>query len=346
MAQERKDKPQSLLGPTFEGLGEDIILSIFSFVGVGTVENNKNKITPSRCTNEVPPTPTKNGESGSSNSTKGVLPCGVSKAWKEFAEHAVLWKQAILRQLKTEPHLWMEGLLKLVEHNPHFDHARRKLGYDSSDHNDDDYIVDDSDDEAVESLLDRVHVALQHAAYKSLFRDVVHKHIRQVLPVFYMPGHVLLGGSYRLHLFEPRYRLLVAEMLKGYPQEAKLGGPTNAAGRCAPLFIHANRDPFGASSPACLVQMVRCNISPRDGTADIMLMPVAYVTLENIWIRPNSGNLYYAESVRMGHKATREIHELINRETLDSVVSRFEGYYTEYGTSDDDDEDFDDDFWE
>ena len=158
-----------------------------------------------------------------------------------------------------------------------------------------------------------------------------------------MPGHVLLGGSYRLHMFEPRYRLLVAELLKGYPEEAKRGELIATGGRPAPIFVHANRNPFAASSPACLVQLVRCNISPRDGTADVMLLPIAYIWMEKIWIRANSGNLHYAQCIRMGQKATREMHELINQETLESVISRMGDYMTDDEDEFDDDASFEDD---
>jgi hypothetical protein len=287
----------------FEVLGEDAVLSIFSFIGHAPLEKIARNPGDSELTHCLP---------------------GVSKFWQEMAQHDCLWKPAILRQLQREPALWTEGLVSLVKSQKTWD-ATCLAG-----------------DESFETLLERVREALGNASYKKLYRQVVSEYIRQVLPVFYMPGHVMLGGSYRLHLFEPRYRLLVAELLKGYPREAKKGELTASEDRPAPIFIHANRQPFGASSPACLVQMVRCNISDRDGTADIMLLPIAYLWLEKVWIRPNSGNLHYAQSIRMGQKATREMHALVNQETLGSILSQVGDYNSmDYWT---DDEDYDDDY--
>lgn len=291
----------------FGFLGEDAVLSIFSFVGNAPLERIASNPGNSELTHLLPE---------------------VSKFWQSMAEHDCLWKPAILRQLEREPSLWTEGLLKMVQ--------KKKSGLH--------FVFQDN--ETPESLLEHVRGALGNYSYKKIYRHVVSKHIRQVLPVFYMPGHVLLGGSYRLHMFEPRYRLLVAELLRGYPEEARQGGLIASEGRPAPIFVHANRNPFGASSPACLVQMVRCNISPRDGTADVMLLPIAYIWLEKLFIRANSGNLHYAQCIRMGQKATREMHELINQETLESVISRMGDYMTDDDDDDDDDDEDFDDMWD
>jgi hypothetical protein len=283
----------------FQVLGEDAILTIFSFAGHAPLEKIASNPGASELAQSIP---------------------AVSKFWRTMSEHDSLWKPAILRQLQREPNLWAEGLLKMVQ--------RKKSGCH--------FVLED--DETPESFLDRVRGALGNASYKKIYRNVVSKHIRQVLPVFYMPGHILLGGSYRLHMFEPRYRLLVAELLKGYPEEARQGGNTASGDRPAPIFIHANRQPLGPDNPACLVQLIRCNVSPRDGTVDAMLLPIAYVWLEKIWVRSKSGNLHYAQCIRMGQKATREMHKLVNQETLESVISRMGDYLT-----DDEDEDFEED---
>lgn len=288
----------------FEVLGDDAVLSIFSFIGHAPLELVASNPGASELTQSLPE---------------------VSKFWRTTSAHDCLWKPAILRQLQREPSLWTEGLLKMV-------HKKQRAW---------NFVFQDN--ETPESFLDRVRGALSNASCKKIYRHVVSKHIRQVLPVFYMAGHVLLGGSYRLHMFEPRYRLLVHELLKGYPEEAKKGGLTSSGDRPAPIFIHANRHPFGAASPACLVQLVRCNISPRDGTADVMLLPIAYIWLEKIWIRPNSGSLHYAQCIRMGQKATREMHELINQETLESIITRMGDYLTDDEDDSDDDEEWDDD---
>lgn len=296
--------PKHSMDDRFEVLGEDSILSIMTFVANAPLEQEVScKASVSELTNLLP---------------------GVNKMFQGLSEHDSLWKPALLRQLQREPKLWTEGLLKLAE--------KQKL-----------WDADFGDNETTESFLDRVRDAVNSIPYKNIYKQVLSEHIRMTMPVFYMPGPLLLGGSYRVHLFEPRYRLMVAELLRDYPQEARQGGLTTEGGRPAPVFIHANRDPFGVASGACLVQMVRCNISPRDGTADIMLLPLSYIWLEKVWTRPNSGNLHYAQGVRMGHKATREMHDLINRETRDTLVGGAADY-GEYWTDDEEDDDFDEDF--
>lgn len=282
---------------SFQELGEDVVLTIFSYVGHAPLEKVASNPGASELTQSLPE---------------------VSKFWRRMADHDSLWKPAILRQLEREPNLWTEALLKIVQ--------RRKSAWN--------FVF--QEDETAESFLERVRAALGKASYKKIYRSVVSKHIRQVLPVFYMPGHILLGGSYRLHMFEPRYRLLVAELLKGYPEEARMGASTVSGNREAPVFIHANRQPFGPASPACLVQLIRCNISPRDGTADVMLLPVAYVWMEKLWTRSNSGNLHYAQCLHMGQTTTKKMHQLVNQENLESLITRMGDYLT-----DDEDEDFD-----
>ena len=79
-----------------------------------------------------------------------------------------------------------------------------------------------------------------------------------------------LGEPYELHFFEPRYRLLIAEVMKGYPESAKSGGRIQNP----PIFVHANRGPLAPTTPATLVEVVRCEIFP-DGRADVVLMPKA-----------------------------------------------------------------------
>jgi len=308
------------LDDRFEVLGEDTILSILRFVSHAPLEQVHSVCRPDHVRVD------KNPKTELTDSLPGVC-----KLFQGLSEHDALWKPAIMRQLQREPELWMEGLLKVAQNE-------KQLLWDT-DHND--YY------ETPNSFLERVRHALNCISYKNLYKKVISEHIRMTLPVFYMPGPLMLGGSYRVHLFEPRYRLMIAELMKDYPLSARQGGLTAVGGRQAPVFIHANRDPFAVSSGACLVKMVRCNISPRDGTADIMLLPVAYLWLEKVWVRPNSGKLHYAQSVRMGAKATKDMHQLINRETREVLVGGVhyggDGVDDPDTSSDEEDEDFEDD---
>jgi len=59
--------------------------------------------------------------------------------------------------------------------------------------------------------------------YQYLFNSIVNHHMKYKAPVFYMPSSIKLGECYGLHFFEPRYRLLISEVLSNYPVSAKRG---------------------------------------------------------------------------------------------------------------------------
>ena len=142
---------------------------------------------------------------------------------------------------------------------------------------------------------------------QEVFQRIVSTYLRFTKPVFGMNGNVRLGEPFGLHFFEPRYRILIAQATEDFPPEARQGEPilANANGDF-PTFVYAHVAPFAPTKPACLVQVRQCHIHP-DGTADVMLVPVAYVWLEQLWERPNTGHLYYAQCLRMGQDATRQM---------------------------------------
>jgi hypothetical protein len=138
---------------------------------------------------------------------------------------------------------------------------------------------------------------------------------------------VKLGDAYGLYFFEPRYRYMIAEDMKYQPVEAKCGG--RVMGDSA-VFIHANRGPLAPSTPATLVQVKQCEISP-DGHANVELAPVAYAWLEKVWTHPNSGSLAYAQSFKMGQKATHAMHQLARQEQLGNAMSNLPDHLVREG---------------
>ena len=117
---------------------------------------------------------------------------------------------------------------------------------------------------------------------------------------------VCISREYGLHLFEPRYRFMVRDILNSCqnPQSARRGEPiqpgTNEEGMIQPpCIIHfclPQRIRPGAL--ACLVQIVWCRTYEQE-SADVQLMPVAWVRLENLWVRPEYGHLFYAKATRV-----------------------------------------------
>ncbi len=136
-----------------------------------------------------------------------------------------------------------------------------------------------------------------------------------------------LGVPYGLHFFEPRYHILISEVMAGYPVSARRGQQirpyvpgispsfSNSVSvmdddikssvldlveknesllgeNHLPMFIHAHQD-FRANCAATIVQVQICSISPN-GSADVLLKPIAHIWIEKIWERPVTGGLYEA----------------------------------------------------
>lgn len=147
---------------------------------------------------------------------------------------------------------------------------------------------------------------------------------------------VRLGVEYGLHFFEPRYRLLISEVMSGYPVNARRGQriapvipdilPSTNPVRDervkfdllnflekhessiqkyqVPTFIHAHQPPVAPNTPATIVQVVHCQIA-ADGRADVFLKPIGYVWIERIWERLGSGGLFEARGIRMDNEESR-----------------------------------------
>ena len=203
--------------------------------------------------------------------------------------------------------------------------------------------------------LEQVHNLLQ-LDYKAIYRRVVDTHVRCTAPVFFMTGHVRLGHTIQLHFFEPRYRLLIALTMDGWPESARRGAPicANRQGEW-PTFLYAFKSELRPGAPACLVQVKQCLVYP-DGTADVSLLVHAYVRLEQVWERPHSGRLFEATGFRMGtggistNGTTRDV-VVLRRMTLLQFLGPMEnamhvvvsGMARHTAGDDDDDEDDEDD---
>jgi hypothetical protein len=148
---------------------------------------------------------------------------------------------------------------------------------------------------------------IQPRSYKELYQHMLNRRLRHTGPVFCMPANVKLGQAYGLHLFEPRYRLLIADVLRHVPPEYKQGRKHLMEGNYFVSFIHANYTPIVDNETlASLVQVVRCEIYD-DGRADVLLLPIQHVWLEHLWYRPDSGHLIYAQCRKLGKN---EVHAI------------------------------------
>jgi len=179
--------------------------------------------------------------------------------------------------------------------------------------------------------------------YQRLYRSIVLRHLRYKGPVFIMGSSVLLGSSYGLHFFEPRYRVLISEVMARYSVSARRGEqivpsvpgifpPTSHSimdddikssvldlveknqsllGEYhLPTFIHAHRG-FRSNCAATIVQVQICSINPN-GSADVLLKPIAYIWIEKIWERRGTGGLYEARGIRMGAELSERFERWCN----------------------------------
>jgi hypothetical protein len=216
----------------------------------------------------------------------------VSRRFRDFSRTDLYWKQALIRQVTNEPFLWRSGLLQICREDPRLTHSTNKVD------------------------LVEVASALQGKSYKELYAQVLSEQVRFKGPVFFMPGQLQIGEPYGLHIFEPRYRLMIAEVMQHQRPEARRGGKVHGDA----LFIHANRSPLAPTSPAVLVQVQRCEVYP-DGRADVVLVPVSHVWVEKLWVRPDSGHLYFAQCLRMPLTLTHQMNTLARQEALADVMN-------------------------
>lgn len=257
--------------PLFLNLQDDLQAKILSFVADAPFE--------SKALDNKPP--------AAISSLTHTLPC-VNRQFHMMSTSDAFWKAALLRMVQREPSLWKTALEKLCESE---ENGNGGGG--------------DDDEAALEALIERAqdHLLATRRSYKALYEIVVNEYLRFKGPVFIMRSQAILGEIYGLHFFEPRYRLLIAEVMQNQPESAKNGGriPNPV------YFLHANRGTLDPATPALLVKVVQCEIY-GDGRADVLLLPVQYVWMERSWVRPNSGRLYYAQTLKMGKRAEARLN--------------------------------------
>jgi hypothetical protein len=252
--------------PQFAILSDDVVRLIVSFMADAPMEQKlpgpiENKYRAAALTSSLP---------------------FVNKRFNEMSNADYLWGPALSRQLskKASGHLWRGGLRRLLPL--------------------------DFELEEGQSLLHAVLESLGEGfRYKDVYMKLLERHIKIEAPVFIMPCQLQLGEMYGLHLFEPRYRIMVREVLDDCenPEESMRGGKIVSSCRDGfikpPLLIHACMGSrLGPGQLACLVQIVWCR-TYEFGTADVQLLPVAWVKLDEISVRPNSGHLFCAKGTRI-----------------------------------------------
>ena len=176
-----------------------------------------------------------------------TLPLVCKQFYKLTSKHDLHWKNGLLRLVENDPN-WEEGLKRTIfdakcdelrseirERNTKRRDKRTKenappqsVAASAVNTSDSDISITLSEKE---ELLEEACKALRSShpsvpstrIYQYLFNSIVNHHMKYKAPVFYMPSSIKLGECYGLHFFEPRYRLLISEVLSNYPVSAKRG---------------------------------------------------------------------------------------------------------------------------
>jgi len=231
---------------------------------------------------------------------QGALTSSLPLVSKEFSRFAVLdyfWEPILKRQIAHDDHgmLWKEGLRRLLPSNQ-----------DTNDSN-------DAESMHFERTIREIQEQFDNGmGYRDIYKKVLTSHIYFEAQVFMMPCHLQIGETYSLHLFEPRYRVMIHELISGCenPDEARNGAIIRIGRQDGvlqpPYLIHACLGRAAPGELACLVQLIGCQIY-ANGSADVLLLPVAWVKLDRIWIRRNAGNLFCAKAWRLPPHSVRTL---------------------------------------
>lgn len=261
---------QSSSFPQFSQLHEDLKVSIIGFVADAPLEE---------CAN-VP-----------FSSLTHTLPL-VSKQFHRMTSVVeTFWKDAICRQAtRHEPTLWRGALKKIW----------RECANGDNNQNEDSQTSKEEEISIIE-LVERVVVSKNYSGFKALYKDIVRNHLRFVAPVFYM-GNTLerLGRPYALHFFEPRYQYMMADIMRDQSDTVRRGEGPVVGENSDVCFVHA-MNPLRPLDMAVLVRVLRCGMFP-DGRADVLMVPIQQVWLEQVWIRQNTGDLHYAKCLRLSKR--------------------------------------------
>jgi hypothetical protein len=271
---------------------EDLQLSILSFIAEAPFENSSILVATARTAEEI-------AETCHSTLTH-VLPL-VSRQFYHYCQQDLFWKMALIRLLQKDYDLWTTGLRHVlsvpfdsatsVHHNERANLETTIKGEEAKSNPKSPFVLG--------PFLEQIHGRWgQQGGYIALFQDVVQRYLRCTAPIFYMPGHIMLHETFRLHLFEQRYRIMIADLLMAHPESARDGSPIPEGRRPTFLYVFDSRPPPSAGKTACLVHLSRCFVY-SNGTADVECLPVDYVLLENVWVRREQGNLFMGQSRRM-----------------------------------------------
>ena len=144
---------------------------------------------------------------------------------------------------------------------------------------------------------------------------------RTTLPIFYMSPGCRVGQPIALHLFEPRYRILIRRAMEGNY-----------------MFVYAARTPKRGDQ-ACLVKVTSACFH-RDGRANIIGVGIEEFGMEDVWVEEGTAGLYYTRFVAqqggfdpanesdagsMPRLSSGQLSQMPRRDTAEASESRMSG---------------------
>lgn len=193
-----------------------------------------------------------------------------------------LWKDAMCRLAKKSPTVWVHGVVHLVSAPP--EGALTSVS-----------VV--KEDESSKSEGESAHIVEEAVAHcdggaRVLFQRVVqvYQPFTTTAPLFLMGGNTeppVLGQAWNLHLYEPRYRLMMSQIMQNRSSQDKNGGIIPNSRRPRFLFSSGITTPLMPGDPIFAVEIVRCKMK-SDGRAMVSILPVAIGRMQSMQVRPNS----------------------------------------------------------
>lgn len=204
-----------------------------------------------------------------------VLPL-VCKKFQELCQLSDgLWKEAIERLVVVQPKIWGKGVHQLCGEERRYN----------------------SDEDIC------LRASTTCGGYKRTFQRVVevYKPFITTFPLFVFSGRdpPVLGELWNLHLLEPRYRLMVTEIMRPYYHllsegYGKKDGPIDPSIRPRFLFSSGLSLPLVGGDPVFVVEIVRCKLK-RNGTVRLSIMPILQTRTLSIQVRQNAFDLLDAK---------------------------------------------------
>jgi hypothetical protein len=247
-----------------------------------------------------------------------VLPL-VCKRFHTLCKADFFWRDAMERLIQKQPTIWIDGLIDFIvrqEYSLISSCSADSVISDMEDFEGKTIVLQEKmqstfrnrDHASMQALLNRAYdYAIKGAqqltqgcenVYELIFKSVLNYHVRLTLPIFMMRDpSVSIDSSVGLHLFEPRYRLMMSEVMLPYPRDRCFGVPCNFLRK--PRFVYAFRGSISQGSQVAIVEVEQCFTYP-DYRADIVLTIKELARIEKSWVRPNSYGLYEARVLRTG----------------------------------------------